>query len=99
MTILVNKVETDPDKAEVLGRGELQVMQSIGILCAQQVEFFSHFFMEALLHLSMASCFDSCIGSCWVMKQPTSTFLISPTLILSCLSLEGRMLGEKINSD
>lgn len=26
VTILVNKVATDPDKAEVLGRGELQVI-------------------------------------------------------------------------
>lgn len=29
MTILVNKVATDPDKAEVLGRGELQVTFSV----------------------------------------------------------------------
>lgn len=28
VTILVNKVATDPEKAEVLGRGELQVNQT-----------------------------------------------------------------------
>lgn len=28
MTILVNKVASDPDKAEVLGRGELQVSEA-----------------------------------------------------------------------
>ena len=33
MTILVNKVSSDPDKAEVLGRGELQVRGQGGHVC------------------------------------------------------------------
>lgn len=31
VTILVNKVASDPDKAEVLGRGELQVRRKVRI--------------------------------------------------------------------